>query len=263
MAWKRAIGAGAAGVGTMLLVVGIVHDVTAQHIGIGMGTMFVFPVAVLMFIFALAVTMAQRFAAAFRTAEHLRVNLQQEVDERTVELRDVNERLRELSERDGLTGVANRRHFDDVLDNEWRRGTRERHQLTLIMVDVDHFKPYNDEYGHQAGDECLKRVAEVLTEGAHRAGDVVARYGGEEFAVLLPNTSLQGGERLARSLKENVERLRVTHARSEFGVVTISLGVASSSSAADGSPLALVKEADIALYRAKQLGRNRLEVCTT
>ena len=175
------------------------------------------------------------------------------------QLAAANDELQRLSNQDGLTGIANRRLFDDFFIAEWQRAVRSEQPLSVIMADVDQFKLYNDTYGHQAGDECLRKVASVLRGGIQRATDLVARYGGEEFAVILPDTDADGAAAVAERLRAAVEGLGIPHAASSVGpVVTISLGVATVRPYADGMPLAVVAQADLALYRAKQQGRNRV-----
>jgi diguanylate cyclase (GGDEF)-like protein len=166
--------------------------------------------------------------------------------------------LREMSVTDGLTGVANRRGFETVLDTEWRRCYRERLPLALIMLDIDQFKLYNDEYGHQAGDVCLIQVAAAMRRAAARAGDVVSRFGGEEFAILLPENSVTGAETVARKVLEEIITLQIEHNRSTVSQrLTVSMGVASMTANAQALPDMLVKAADRALYQAKKGGRNR------
>lgn len=166
--------------------------------------------------------------------------------------------LREMSVTDGLTGVANRRGFETVLDTEWRRCYRDRLPLALIMLDIDQFKLYNDEYGHQAGDVCLIQVAAAMRRAAARAGDVVSRFGGEEFAILLPENSLTGAETVARKVLEEIITLQIEHNRSTVSQrLTVSMGVASMTANAQTLPEMLVKAADRALYQAKKGGRNR------
>ncbi|AWU94451.1 diguanylate cyclase [Azospirillum ramasamyi] len=168
--------------------------------------------------------------------------------------------LRSLSFLDGLTGIANRRRFDDAMTREWRRCTRSHLPLSLIILDVDHFKAYNDEYGHQAGDECLRLVAELLADRARRPSDLVARYGGEEFVCLLPETDGTGAIRVAEGFRAAVAEQRIPHAQSPVApFVTISLGVATVTPSADGSPERLAEMADQLLYRAKRAGRNRVQ----
>jgi diguanylate cyclase (GGDEF)-like protein len=166
--------------------------------------------------------------------------------------------LRALTLTDGLTGVANRRAFDETLDTEWRRCGRALVPVALIMVDIDHFKNFNDEYGHQAGDECLRKVSAAMRRAAARPQDLVARYGGEEFALLLPHQDTAGAEVVARKLLEEVALLGIGHAKSSAGnTVTVSMGVASIVPSERFDPGTLVKAADALLYRAKAEGRNR------
>ncbi|ANC92196.1 GGDEF domain-containing protein [Azospirillum humicireducens] len=171
--------------------------------------------------------------------------------------------LRSLSFLDGLTGIANRRRFDDAMSREWRRCARAHLPLSLIILDVDHFKAYNDQYGHQVGDECLRVVAEVLSERTRRPSDLVARYGGEEFVCLLPETDGPGATRVAEDLRAGVAERRIPHAQSPVApFVTISLGVATVIPSAAGSPDRLAEIADQLLYRAKRAGRNRVQDAT-
>ncbi|WP_454020456.1 diguanylate cyclase [Azospirillum sp. Marseille-Q6669] len=167
--------------------------------------------------------------------------------------------LRTLSFADGLTGIANRRRFDEVLLREWRRCGRVQLPLSLIMLDVDQFKPYNDHYGHQAGDECLRAVAQLLAEQMMRPGDLIARYGGEEFVCLLPETDEDGAVQVAERLRETVANRRLPHAVSHVADhVTISLGVATARPTLDDTPDRLTQLADGLLYEAKRAGRNRV-----
>ncbi|PWC32826.1 sensor domain-containing diguanylate cyclase [Azospirillum sp. TSO35-2] len=159
---------------------------------------------------------------------------------------------------DALTGLDNRRHFDGVLMAEIRRLRRSRAPLALIMLDIDHFKAFNDGYGHVAGDECLRMVAGVVAAMVQRPFDLAARYGGEEFAVILPETDLPGAATVAERLREAVSALRIPHRASETGRVTVSLGVVCVTVEADTVPEEVVARADEQLYRAKSLGRNRV-----
>jgi diguanylate cyclase (GGDEF)-like protein len=168
--------------------------------------------------------------------------------------------LERLAHRDGLTGIANRRSFDRTLDAEWRRALRKTKSLTLLMLDVDHFKGYNDSYGHQAGDECLRRVAAAMAQVPVRVSDQVARYGGEEFAVILPDMSLQGASVVAERIRVAVEQLALVNRVSATGWVTVSIGVASMTARPDQTPAQLVAWADAALFEAKRQGRNRVVV---
>jgi diguanylate cyclase (GGDEF)-like protein/PAS domain S-box-containing protein len=167
--------------------------------------------------------------------------------------------LEQLATRDGLTGLANRRCFDDTLQAEWSRALRQRQPLSLLMVDVDNFKAYNDANGHLGGDECLKRIATAVSSEM-RANDLVARYGGEEFAVILPNQSLKGAASVAERIRTRVEQLRVPNRRAIGEHVTVSIGAATALASADTAASELVATADAALYRAKHMGRNRISL---
>ena len=183
-------------------------------------------------------------------------------------LRDMTEEkaaqiaLEQLATRDGLTGLANRRCFDDTLRAEWARAMRQHQPLSLLMVDVDNFKAYNDANGHLGGDECLKRIAGAVASEM-RANDLVARYGGEEFAVILPNQSLKGAAIVAERIRSRVEQLCVPHGRADSKHVTVSIGAATAIAASDAEPSHLVAIADAALYRAKHMGRNRISLPVT
>ncbi|MES2148381.1 MAG: diguanylate cyclase [Pseudomonadota bacterium] len=167
--------------------------------------------------------------------------------------------LEQLATRDGLTGLANRRCFDDTLHGEWSRAMRQNQPLSLLMVDVDNFKAYNDANGHLGGDECLKRIAAAVS-GEMRANDLVARYGGEEFAVILPNQSLKGAAIVAERIRCRVEQLRVPNANGQGEHVTVSIGAATAIASSDTDASQLVAIADAALYRAKHMGRNRISL---
>ncbi|TVM20063.1 diguanylate cyclase response regulator [Oceanidesulfovibrio indonesiensis] len=174
------------------------------------------------------------------------------------ELENLTRTFQELSNLDGLTGVANRRRFDDVYDREWRSARRDNADISLLMLDIDFFKAYNDRYGHLKGDACLTRVAQCLNKEIKRPRDLVARYGGEEFALILPETDLDGAHRIAESIRQRVLELNIEHADSETGVVTVSVGVASGKPSGMPSPADLLASSDKALYRAKLEGRNRV-----
>ena len=167
--------------------------------------------------------------------------------------------LEQLATRDGLTGLANRRCFDETLHAEWARALRQKQPLSLLMVDVDNFKAYNDANGHLGGDECLKRIATAVASEM-RANDLVARYGGEEFAVILPNESLKGAAIVAERIRCRVERLKVRNANGADGHVTVSIGAATAIASPEANPSQLVGIADAALYRAKHMGRNRISL---
>ena len=180
-------------------------------------------------------------------------------------LRDVTDEkraqvaLEQLATRDGLTGLANRRCFDDTLHAEWQRALRHKQPLSLLMVDVDDFKQYNDAYGHLGGDECLQRIASAVASEM-RTNDLVARYGGEEFAVILPNQSLKGAAIVAERIRCRVEQLHLPNQGSRQHVVTVSIGAATALAAPENDPSQLVATADSALYRAKHMGRNRISL---
>jgi len=191
-------------------------------------------------------------------------DLEIKVNERTQELRVLNEKLYRLSLEDGLTGIANRRCFDEFLQREWQRARREQLPLALIMLDVDLFKHYNDTYGHVSGDECLKRVAGVIKEVAKRATDLAARYGGEEFAIVLPNTDQANAVKLGNEILVGVRELGIRNATAVSSqIVTISLGIAVIIPSDITTPESLIIAADQALYQAKNAGRNQLQVAST
>jgi diguanylate cyclase (GGDEF)-like protein len=169
--------------------------------------------------------------------------------------------LRALSLTDGLTGVANRRAFDERLDAEWRRCARAGLPMALILADIDHFKQYNDHYGHQAGDSCLAQAAAAMRRSAGRPQDLVARYGGEEFAILLPQLSAAGAERVAAKLQAEMEALAIPHALAPGrAVLTLSMGVAEMVPHDAATPADLVQAADTLLYEAKAAGRGRYKL---
>ena len=185
--------------------------------------------------------------------------LQGLVDARTRQLKEANDVLVTLSYVDALTGVSNRRRFEERLEAEWKRGQRTGAPVGLVMIDIDRFKAYNDRFGHQQGDECLRAVATALADALPRAGDSVSRYGGEEFAVILPATDLAGTRSVAETLRARVEALRIASAVPTAGAwVTISCGAASVVASVDTDEIDLIKRADEALYRAKTRGRNRV-----
>lgn len=164
--------------------------------------------------------------------------------------------MEELSRTDGLTGIANRRAFDDVLDHEWRRAIRGGTPLAVVMADVDFFKAYNDHYGHQAGDACLVQVAQALQRACRRPVDFPARYGGEEFALVLPDTDLDGAISVAEAIRHELAERALPHSHSPYGIITVSLGAAARQPARDSDPSALMAAADNLLYVAKREGRN-------
>jgi diguanylate cyclase (GGDEF)-like protein/PAS domain S-box-containing protein len=177
-------------------------------------------------------------------------------------LRKLTEQLRALASTDGLTGLMNRRAFDTAFGTEWLRSGRSAKPLSVLMIDVDKFKTYNDLYGHQAGDACLRKVSQALEPLMRRAGDIAARYGGEEFVVLLPETDEDGALFIAQSLCDAVRDLAITHAGGNNGVVTISIGVATAPAPPNVAAPDLIARADQALYAAKASGRDRAAVWT-
>lgn len=169
-----------------------------------------------------------------------------------------HQKLARQSITDGLTGITNRRHFDEMLDVEWQRAARASASLSLLIVDIDHFKRFNDHYGHVAGDECLRRVAQLLQGCVRRAGEIVARYGGEEFAILLPGAGRAHAEDLAQRCLHAVAGLALPHVSSPTADhVTFSIGIAQLVPGSTRDPTSLVNAADAAMYRAKMAGRAR------
>ncbi|MBP0016894.1 MAG: diguanylate cyclase [Cyanobacteria bacterium SBLK] len=176
------------------------------------------------------------------------------------QLEAANRELKNLANLDGLTGLANRRRFDEILQKEWQQMQRERNPLSLVLVDIDFFKRYNDTYGHQQGDECLKAVARAIRACSKRSSDIAARYGGEEFAAILPNTLLEEAVVIARQIQERVRELQIEHSQSSIhSYLTISLGAASQFPHRNATIDDLIGAADAALYRAKASGRDRVE----
>jgi diguanylate cyclase (GGDEF)-like protein len=177
----------------------------------------------------------------------------------SAELTAANRALERMSRQDGLTELANRRYFDTYLSDEMARARRSKNELALALCDVDFFKPYNDHYGHQAGDECLRQVAQALQAMCRRPADIAARYGGEEFALILPETGLVGAAQVAEGVREVIARLNIPHEYSTVAAhVTISVGVACFLPTMEIDSEGLVAVADQALYQAKKLGRNRV-----
>ena len=169
----------------------------------------------------------------------------------------LEDRLRELSATDALTLLANRRTFDETLEREWHRATRTGEPMSLMMIDVDHFKPYNDLYGHPAGDRCLQQIANALSTGVEREGALVARYGGEEFAIILPRTDTDAANTVAQTVRQRVEALGIPHkGHPTAGRVTISIGLSTRTPPQTSDFVALMQSADQALYQAKKHGRN-------
>jgi diguanylate cyclase (GGDEF)-like protein/PAS domain S-box-containing protein len=168
--------------------------------------------------------------------------------------------LEDLSFKDGLTGLLNRRRFDSLLATEWTAAQRTRQPLSLIMIDIDHFKQYNDRYGHIRGDECLKKVAAALTGCAARPRDFVARFGGEEFVMVLPDTDAAGAKRIAEKCGESLVAANIPHETSTGGRLTLSMGVGTIIPTADDVEVAFIEAVDHCLYEAKAAGRNTIVV---
>ncbi|WP_221763973.1 sensor domain-containing diguanylate cyclase [Methyloradius palustris] len=185
-------------------------------------------------------------------------NLEIRVAERTEALKAVNRQLEELSATDSLTGIANRRRFDEQLQSEWSRAIRSSQPLSLAIIDIDWFKNYNDHYGHQEGDECLRRVAGILSSVISRGSDLLARYGGEEFVIIAPNTDATQAYAIGQKICDAFQVAGLLHALSSYGYVTVSIGVASMIPENTLKPSTLVKAADEALYMAKGQGRNQV-----
>ena len=199
--------------------------------------------------------------SALSVANRELVEVQRALYENELQLREAIAALNELAVRDGLTALFNRRHFDAVFSVEWKRAARERKPVALLLIDVDHFKQFNDRYGHLGGDECLREIAKALGGAPRRGHDCVARYGGEEFAVLLPGAHAEGAARIAEELRQAVLRLGLEHADSGIDrFATVSIGVSSRVPAVGEDCRVVVAEADVALYAAKRAGRNCVRV---
>jgi diguanylate cyclase (GGDEF)-like protein len=206
-----------------------------------------------------------RVRSALRLKQEIdtRKQREQELLKLAQQLEVANSQLRQLSVLDSLTGIANRRQFDMKIYQELRRAIRNKAPLSLVMIDVDHFKAYNDIYGHQAGDDCLRRIAATLNMVVKRPADLVARYGGEEFAVILPETEKEGAKMMAETLRQAIELLTIPHPLASQGnsIVTISLGVATLQRPSDSDEFRrLIATADCALYQSKRTGRNQVTV---
>lgn len=175
-----------------------------------------------------------------------------------LELKRQRDLLRQIALMDGLTGIANRRRFDEVFAAEWRRAQRKQTTLSLIMCDVDHFKLYNDHRGHQAGDDCLRLVAQAIATQMNRPGDMAARYGGEEFVCILPDTDMTGAQLVAENIRKELAALGLPHPASSVGpVVTLSLGIATAMPDQEAAAFHMIALADAKLYEAKKAGRDR------
>lgn len=188
----------------------------------------------------------------------LYASLEQRVADRTRELAAANQKLEVLSTTDALTGLANRREFERVLEKEWRRTDRTADAFGIIMIDVDHFKKYNDRYGHQAGDDCLRRVGRTIADSLRTATDIACRYGGEEFVVVLSRTDADGARMTAERIRGAIGDLRIPHVMGVAGTISVSIGVAFTHADPGDDPMTLVARADTALYAAKEAGRDRV-----
>ncbi|MCF7808744.1 MAG: diguanylate cyclase [Candidatus Marinimicrobia bacterium] len=274
-------------IGFTSIVVAFINDIL--YVANIVNTGHLISLGVLVFILMQALLISVRFSKAYQTIDTQRAKLertntayQAEIDtrkaaeeevlkhknhleelvkERTEKLEDVNKQLQELTRVDQLTGIANRRRLDEDLETEWKRMMREKRPLSVILCDIDHFKFYNDTYGHQQGDDCLEKVAVAIKSSVNRPGDLTARYGGEEFCIVLPETVTSGAKRIAELIRQNVLGLQIEHSSSKvLPFVTLSLGVATIIPEKDGEPGELLEYADQALYQAKDNGRNRVEV---
>ncbi len=192
-----------------------------------------------------------------------RKEIEKALQDSQLKLQQANQELERLAHLDGLTQIANRRRFDQVLQEEWQRLAREQQPLSLILCDVDYFKSYNDTYGHQAGDDCLYTIAQTIRQSVNRSMDLVARYGGEEFVIILPNTHTIGAEVVAKIIQQKVQDLKLIHAESPSSpYITLSFGIACYIPQPGLESSQLIEAADTALYQAKKQGRNQIVVLT-
>lgn len=183
-----------------------------------------------------------------------------ELEHVKTELEEANRLLEHLSSHDGLTGILNRRSFDELIEREWDKCLRMQESLSLIFIDVDYFKKYNDIYGHVAGDNCLRVIAKTVAKVVSKLSDYAARYGGEEFVVILPKTDEEAALKVAECIREKVKELGIEHRGSNIKELTISLGIAESLPNGENTIEELIYKADKALYRAKSLGRNQSQI---
>jgi diguanylate cyclase (GGDEF)-like protein len=204
--------------------------------------------------------MYETLAAEFHPLAAAMDDMADQLAAREDELRTTNGKLERLAQRDDLTGLANRRAFDAQLSAAWRISTATAKPVALLMIDVDHFKQFNDNYGHLEGDACLRAVADVLAAGVRKDGALVSRFGGEEFVVLMPDATVDEAVTLAERLRAAVEKLEMAALKARH--VTISIGVASLVAAGSDGATSLIEAADDALYTAKQHGRNRVAAFT-
>ncbi|MCF8109641.1 MAG: GGDEF domain-containing protein [Desulfohalobiaceae bacterium] len=186
--------------------------------------------------------------------------MQHNLNDLNLELQRHKEILSQLSYVDGLTTIANRRRFNEYLEQEWKRGIRSGRPLALIILDIDHFKQFNDHYGHSSGDECLVKVARVLSSSVKRSCDLLARYGGEEFAVILPETQFSGARSVASAIKDDIQEAAIPHGYSPVAsVLTVSIGLTARVPDGQYSSRYLIEAADRQLYAAKEAGRNQIQ----
>ena len=204
-------------------------------------------------------SMVGEIRKAYDKLEMYTHDLEHKVKERTIHLEEANKKLQELSQVDGLTKINNRRYFDMRLDELWREYARLTHPISIILIDIDYFKKYNDSYGHQAGDNCLCAVATIIKNQVTRSSDVVARYGGEEFVVVACVDS-DAAFMLAEKIRLAVEALSIEHKSSVKGIVSISLGIASSIPSPNSNISDLINRADQALYKSKENGRDMISI---
>jgi phosphoserine phosphatase RsbU/P len=192
------------------------------------------------------------------TVKNANILLQKLVEQRTEDLRVINERLSEISVTDELTQIHNRRYFNQYLDSQWKIAIREKTPLSIILVDIDYFKRYNDFYGHQKGDECLCLVVNVMKNVIKRPMDLIARYGGEEFVIILPDTREDGASYIADQIIDSIKEAAIPHEKSDISDrITISIGIGTDYPKMENCPESIFRMADMALYEAKNLGRNR------
>lgn len=271
---KKVRGTWAMGIGIFIMLLAAANDMLREYSVINTPEM-VSPATVL-FIMIQALFLAWRFNDAYLNTitlasenqamldkiQLMNLELENKVEKRTELLKKANEKLQAISNTDGLTGAANRRYFDFQLKTEWRRSHRQSEPMSVIMCDVDHFKNFNDHYGHPEGDKCLIKVVQVIRSQLNREGDLLARYGGEEFVVVLPNTPREGACKVAERIRQAMENLAIPHDYSPVApVVTLSLGVAGGQVTEEDGALQMVERADKALYQAKRDGRNQV-VCS-
>lgn len=201
--------------------------------------------------------MADKLIEANQTLETRVRKKTEQLEEANSSLVEKNEQLSRLSQTDSLTGIANRRLFDKTIEAEWRRSNRSKKPVSLLILDIDCFKAYNDTKGHQTGDDCLIQVAKIISAQVHRAGDLVARYGGEEFGIILPICSLEEALKIAEAIRISIEKAAIEHSASNIlNIVSVSIGVSSLVGRTDIQPDTLISQADQALYKAKKAGRN-------